>query len=356
MNNVYSQVKIFHFQEKLTCIAQNKVCPPVHVRIKPINACNHRCFYCCYRNSDLFLGQSMNEKDMIPREKMKEIVGDLASAGVRAVTFTGGGEPLIYPYIDETLEGLFDKQIKVAVLTNGSRLNGPTRELLAAGASWVRVSIDSTNGPTLAKSRGVKADEFDRIIGNIREFSRVKHKDCELGINFIITEHNARDVYGFIQLMKESGANHVKVSECIVSTNSVENNRYHAPHFDMVMEAVQEAEARLGDEHFHVINKFHDFDDKFEKYYESCPFINFLNVIAADLNVYTCQDKAYTESGILGSIKDISLARLWSSESYKNSLRGINPSRDCRHHCVSHGKNLALHDYLTTDRRHLEFV
>jgi sulfatase maturation enzyme AslB (radical SAM superfamily) len=105
-----------------------------------------------------------------------------------------------------------------------------------------------------------------------------------------------------------------------------------------------------------VINKFHDFDDKFEKKYNTCPFINFLNVIAADLNVYTCQDKAYTESGTLGSISDISLNELWASETYRANMTGINPSRDCLHHCVSHGKNLALHDYLTTDKHHLEFV
>jgi len=103
MENVYSQSKIFHFNEKMTDLKADKITPPVHVRLKPINACNHRCFYCCYRNEELYLGQKMNEKDMIPREKMREIVKDLSASGVKAVTFTGGGEPLIYPYICETV-------------------------------------------------------------------------------------------------------------------------------------------------------------------------------------------------------------------------------------------------------------
>lgn len=356
MENVYSQSKIFHFHDKLANLAEKKVTPPVHVRMKPINACNHRCFYCCYRNKDLYLGQRMNEKDMIPREKMQEIVGDLARSGVKAVTFTGGGEPLIYPYICETIDSLAGRNIKVAVLTNGGMLKGEVADILARTASWVRVSIDSTDGPTLEKSRGVKPDEFDRIIQNIRSFSKMKHPDCELGINFIITRDNAGDVYRFIGLMKDSGADHVKISECIVSTNGDENKRYHSGHFDAVMAAIHRAEDTLADSSFHVINKFHDFDDKFEKKYRSCPFIHFLNVIAADQHVYSCQDKAYTDSGILGSLENMSLAELWASEGYRQKLAAINPSRHCDHHCVAHGKNMTLHDYLSTDKRHLEFV
>ncbi len=356
MENVYSQSKMFHFNDKLNKLAAGQVTPPVHVRIKPINACNHRCFYCCYRNDDLYLGQLMNEKDIIPRDKMKEIVRDLAASGVKAVTFTGGGEPLIYPHISETVEGLYNNNIKVAALTNGGMLKNEVAEVFSKAASWVRISIDSTDGKTLEKSRGVNRAEFDKIINNIKSFSAMKNSDCELGINFIITQYNASDVFDFIALMKDSGADHVKISECIVSTNGRDNKEYHHGHFNEVLAAIEKSETELADSSFKVINKFHDFDDKFEKQYNTCPFIHFLNVIAADLHVYTCQDKAYTDSGSLGSIQDMSLSDLWASENYRKNLKKLNPSKDCEHHCVAHGKNLSLHDYLTTDFRHLEFV
>lgn len=356
MENVYSQGKMFHFYGKLDDLKNGRVTPPVHVRMKPINACNHRCFYCCYRNDDLFLGELMDEKHMIPEDKMKSIIADLADCGVGAVTFTGGGEPLIYPHIDMTIESLLNHGIKVAALTNGARLNGETARLLARGASWVRLSIDSVNGPMLAESRKVGLEEFDVIMNNIAAFSKQKTSDCELGINFIITRMNKDHVYDFLRLMKEQGADHVKVCECIVSTDGDENNTYHAPHFNEVLEQIHRAESDLSDGDFKVVNKFHVMDDKFEKTYTQCPFLGYLNVIAADLNVYTCQDKAYTPSGILGSIRTLSLKELWQSEEYKNAVRALNPSVDCHHHCVSHGKNLALNDFLSTDKRHLEFV
>lgn len=356
MQYVYSQLKMFHFHDKLERLAHREVTPPVHIRLKPINACNHRCFYCCYRNENLFLSELMKEKDLIPREKMIEIVNDLIAGGVKAVTFTGGGEPLIYPYIDETVERLCEGGIRVAVLTNGSRLNGRTAALLAQGADWVRISIDATDSETLAKTRSVPADEFDSIIQQMKKFARIKRDACELGINFIITEHNATHVFDFIKLMRDLGANHVKISECIISTKGSENNAYHQEHFKGVLDQILRAENELSLPTFHVINKFHDFEDKFDKKYKQCPFINFINVIAADQNIYTCQDKAYTRTGLLGSVQHGSLKELWESDGYRNKILGIDPSAICNHHCVQHGKNLMLLDYLDAGRRHLEFV
>lgn len=356
MENVYSQVKMFHFRDKLAALANKEISAPIHVRLKPTNRCNHRCFYCCYRNEKLFLNQLFNEHDAIPQAKMAEIVRDIISSGVKAVTFSGGGEPLIYPHIVETAEALLAGGVKVATLTNGSALRGDVAQVLAAGASWVRISIDGADAEGLRQSRGVAEEEFAKIITNIEAFAHQKHSHCELGINFIITQLNWRKTYDFLRLMRDKGANHVKISECIVSTNGDENNNYHQDYFNQIKEEIARASADLNSDNFRIIDKFHDFDDKFAKKYHWCPFINFLNVIAADQTVYSCQDKAYTHKGILGSLKEQSLTDLWRSKAYKEALLAIDPQQDCNHHCVSHGKNISLLDYLTTDPDHLEFV
>jgi len=86
-------MKIFHYKEKLDSLPESvdKILPPVHIRIKPTNACNHNCRYCAYRADNLQLGQDMRIKDSIPKEKMMEIIDDLEDMGVKAVTFSGGG-------------------------------------------------------------------------------------------------------------------------------------------------------------------------------------------------------------------------------------------------------------------------
>ena len=131
-NAIYSSLKALHYHGSLDAMLAGELPAPVHVRIKPTNVCNHSCYFCAYRTDDVSLGEDMVVRDRIPREKMFEIVDDLIAMKVRAVTFSGGGEPLIYPYFAETVERLAGGDIKIASLTNGSRLKGKVADALAA--------------------------------------------------------------------------------------------------------------------------------------------------------------------------------------------------------------------------------
>jgi MoaA/NifB/PqqE/SkfB family radical SAM enzyme len=133
MHNVYSPLKIFHFKEKIDSLSPENqaILPPIHIRIKPTNICNHNCRYCAYRAENLQLGRDMVKTDSILGEKMLEIVNDIIEMGVMAVTFSGGGEPLIYPYLSEVLKKLADSPVSFATLTNGSRLSGEISEIFA---------------------------------------------------------------------------------------------------------------------------------------------------------------------------------------------------------------------------------
>src|SRR5512142_2821620 len=73
-----TNLKIFHYPEKLHSLPPSSptVLPPLHIRIKPTNVCNHHCWFCCYRQDDFQLGATMVERDQIPLEKMMEIVDD----------------------------------------------------------------------------------------------------------------------------------------------------------------------------------------------------------------------------------------------------------------------------------------
>jgi len=42
------------------------------------------------------LGEVMNQKDQIYEDKIMEIAEDLVNMGVKAVTFSGVGEPFLY--------------------------------------------------------------------------------------------------------------------------------------------------------------------------------------------------------------------------------------------------------------------
>ena len=174
-----------------------------------------------------------------------------------------------------------------------------------------------------------------------------------------MTKENSGDTLKFLHLANELGVDHVKVSCAVVSTDPAENAAYQTPFFDSVKAQVREGQEALGRNGFAIVDKVHlpdSEDEGFAREYTWCPIAHFLTVIAADQNVYTCQDKAYSRAGLLGSLRDRRFRDLWFSDEMRRRMAELDPSRSCRHHCVGHGKNLMLLDYFEADQDHIDFI
>ena len=114
MSRLYSDLKFLDYPKQIEAWRNHSVTAPVHVRIKPMNHCNHSCWYCAYRYDDVSLGEDIDLEDQIPKEKMDEIIEDIIDMGVKAVTFSGGGEPTIYKPLPECVEKLTAGGVHVA--------------------------------------------------------------------------------------------------------------------------------------------------------------------------------------------------------------------------------------------------
>lgn len=348
----YSNLKIFEHMDSLQKVKRGERIAPIYVRIKPTNRCNQNCYYCHYKNPYLQLDQYRPE-DEIPREKMLEIVQDFQGIGVKAVTFSGGGEPLLYPYIEETMQAVLDAGIDLSIITNGSLLIGRKAELLSH-AKWVRISQESGCAETYAKIRGVKEDAFKRLCENIKEFAEVKRNDCELGVNFVIGPNNYKEVYQAGRLMQELGANHIKFT-ALMSNNA---EKMHAPFKSEVVEQIH----RLTEENktdFKIINLYEsDFDSNavFGRNYDFCGIKDYVTVIAANSKIYYCHDKAYLSQGEVGDISQKSFREVWFSEETTQKFHAFNPQQICQHHCVYDDRNELLNHFYGLERQHINFI
>jgi MoaA/NifB/PqqE/SkfB family radical SAM enzyme len=185
-------------------------------------------------------------------------------------------------------------------------------------------------------------------------FKKLEGK-CELGVSLIVDKDNATHIHDFIKKIKSVDANSIKISPCIISNDSKENNDYHKSIFNVVKDQVCRAMSDFADKDFEIFDSYHLLEEKFSKSYEWCPYQQVLPVIGADLNIYPCQDKAYNlNEGLIGFIKNQSFKKFWFSD--KNNFFKINPSIVCDHHCVANEKNKIILEYLNSDKRHLEFV
>lgn len=280
----YSNLKIFAHAQALNDIGDGNRIAPIYIRIKPTNYCNHKCYYCSYADSELGLRDSVNRQDQIPWEKMQEIISDISDMGVKAVTFSGGGEPLVYPYIVETMQKILDAGIDLSIITNGQLLNEERARTLAS-AKWVRISFDSADARTYARVRKLPIEAFDEVCDNIRRFAEIKKKDCELGVNFVINHENAHQVYTMAEMVKKLGANHIKYTARVTK----DLFEYHEPFKQDIIEQIHRAE-ELNGGGFRVINKYEgDFDSVllFHRCYEKCYVNRIFTVISSSAFAYS---------------------------------------------------------------------
>lgn len=345
-NNKYSHLKIFAFPSKIRSFQSGTVTAPIYVRIKPTNRCTHACHWCVYSDGHTrpkdrpeqhllsHMHETMKERDVMPYEKAIELLDDLAEIGTRAVTYSGGGEPLIHPRISEIMQHAHDRELDQSIITNGQSLNGTRAEQLYR-AKWVRISMDYTSAEQMAASRNVPKDFFTKVLDNIFSFSINKSAECDLGVNFIVTRENHADLIPFAKQLKKIGVENIRFSPVYLAGFY----EYHAP----IKEAVEiqlRAMQAMCDEKF-TINSSYDILSPSKvpsRPFTRCLYMQTVPVVGADLNVYACHNTAYSDHGRIGSIAGQRFRDLWFSKEARAAFDGLNPSKVCNHECANHAK------------------
>jgi organic radical activating enzyme len=104
---------------------------PIHAQFMPTYKCNFSCSFCsCSKR---------NKDDEMSFDKVKLIINNLKIVGCKAVTITGGGEPLCHPQINQIIELFNHNNIKVGLATNGSLLNSKFISK-SSSITWCRIS------------------------------------------------------------------------------------------------------------------------------------------------------------------------------------------------------------------------
>ena len=346
-HNKYSHLKIFQFPEKIRSFQMGEIAAPLYVRIKPTNRCSHACHWCVYSDGTTrpkdrleehlqsHMHETMHEHDQMPVGKAIELIRDLAQLGVKAITFSGGGEPLIHPMIEDIIENATSRGIDVSIITNGQSLVGRKARALH-GAKWVRVSMDYCNAEQMTASRNVPARFFDEVIENMRIFAKYKNPDCDLGVNFIVTRENHLHLIEAARLLKSIGVENVRFSPVYLEAF----RQYHAPIAKHVNYELQKIAEHFTDESF-TVNSFYEIDSPSKiphRPFHRCLYMQTVPVVGADLNVYACHNTAYSKHGLIGSIRDRTFSELWFSEEAKKVFEEFDPSKVCNHECANHSK------------------
>lgn len=349
----YSEWKIFYHTDHINKLLKGERPGPIYIRMKPTNICNQRCYYCAYADDSLFDGRKVDSRQSIPWEIMEKTLYEMKEMGVKAVTFSGGGEPLCYPSVMDMLRTVETLGMDYSMITNGQALRGEAADYLKK-AKWIRVSFDAAKRETYEGIRGVNT--FDQILNNIENFARIKEATCTLGINCVVTHNNANEIFDICRLVKERGADNIKLSPILVKS---QEEAYHREIKDLVMNQIEEAKKKLENEQFRIIDKYSNdiaLNDSCEKEYSQCYIQNFFAVIAADSKVYRCHQCAYTQKGEIGDLSENSFKEIWYAQETIDKINHFNPQQECGFRCAFDERNRLLNDFIHMDKNHVNFI
>jgi len=338
--NEFSGLKAVWHIDKIKDLREGKKIVPTHVQLILSDLCNQNCHFCAYRMEGGFTSKYFggNPNRFIPTEKALEILDDCKEAGVKAIEFTGGGEPTVHKHWVQIIEHAQMLGLQTGLVTNGVRLKDhPILEKL----TWLRISLDAGTPETYERIRQSKS--WPQVMKNLEMVGKLKGP--LVGVGFVVTLENFKELSDACALVKSFGIPYVRVSAMFSEGG--------ADYYQGFLNEIDQERGwahGMEDDSFKLIDFFDNRIDDLKQAapdYSFCGYQQFVTYIGGDQKVYTCCTNAYTPHGLIGDL---------TNQRFKDWLKETRTfdAKSC-HHCQYNGVNKTV-NYMLSEPAHVSFV
>jgi radical SAM protein with 4Fe4S-binding SPASM domain len=358
--------KMFRHLDRLAAWQAGELPPPVTVELDLTWLCNHACPGCTF-------GAWVNvKKDMMPLSLAVRLVGELADFGVRGLTFSGGGEPLLWGQDALlTLAGQArERGLDTALITNGSLL---TPEEEYAGFSWVRVSLDAYDPETFSRFHGRGPGEFRKVVFRLADFARERERRWKqglcwptVGVGFLTDKASVSrgDLYKMARFCAGiPGLDYLQFRPLVLPPGddpSLRGGMGSEPlNFRDLEAAYRIARTAFERDDFRILWSH----DKYQLLgrpdlgvtYSACHAHFLQAAISAEGKVYICCHGQGREEFCLGDLNQATFPEVWHSERARLVRRSIRPAEACPPACRLSTQNTTL-EALRRPAAHVNFL
>lgn len=344
---------IFHPREVSRWLAGEEIYP-IYMEVSPSGACNHRCTFCALD----YMGYKPRFLDTAI---FKERLSEMGRLGIKSIMYGGEGEPFLHRDIAEIILHTKNSGIDVAITTNGVLLSRSLTEKIIGSVAWIKVSINAGTPDTYAKIHRTKADDFDRVINNLKEAIQVQgelQQDCTLGAQIILLPENADEVETLAEIMKWIGLRYLVIkpySQHLKSLTQTYRGLDYSPFYDL-----KDKISRFNGEGFSVVfreNTMRKIKRK-ERGYDRCLALPFWSYIDSGGNVWGCTAYLGDEGFRYGNLYKHTFQEIWLGDRRRQLMEMVDSDLDpsgCRMNCRMDEINLYLWK-LTHPSRHVNFI
>jgi len=316
--NSFNSFKGLLYKNEFEGIISGKLLPPVEVNIDPINNCNLYCIWC---NSKKIVNR--NDRIMMTKEHLLELVEFCADWGVKAICFAGGGEPTLHPDLSLAFERCYELGLESAIITNGLFMNKDQLEKVAEHSRWIGVSVDSDCPEVYKKCKGM--DKFTEVINNMKRLTELGAR--EVTFKYLIHPDNQNGIYNACKLAKKIGVDcfHTRL---ISARYLNEKDKFDYGEINKQLDLCH----KLDSNDFKVFTIRHKQEGEGNRRirFNKCRASPLLCMFEADGTTGICIDRKGETETILCRHDNVETVReTWGSSSHKKLLSDINPEKDC---------------------------
>lgn len=307
-NRIDSHKLIFHPQ-RVSDFLKGKHILPINMEICLIGACNHRCVFCTVDYLDY--KPIMISYDLL-MNNLDEVCALNDSNGIKSILLAGTGEPLLYPQFSDVVKGLKNRQIDVALSTNGVLFTPNVADENESDLSWIRFSVSGGTEETYKRIHRGKEGDLQRVFDNIAYAAMLKkrkHLSTVLNVQIVMVPENYKEIIPLAKKVKELGADNFIVKVCGTSVNTLNSissdidiNAYED------LDNVRKNLEALSNENFGAIFRDERLNNIInKKAYGECYASPFHAFLQSDGTVYPCCQFVGIERYAFGDIHEMSL-------------------------------------------------
>lgn len=356
MSYIAPKEKLFHHLDKLHQIrTTGKTTAPVNVEIDLSNRCSLGCQWCHFAHTHTrgpLAGKvdkpanSVSGGDLMDFDLAMRIVMQLRTAGVKSITWTGGGEPTLYPRFDAAIAYAAALGMEQGLYTHGGHIDEERAARLKKYCTWVYVSLDECDAESYRASKGI--DKFNAAGQGVARLA-LAEGPAVIGVGFLLHAKNYYRVGEMVTLGKVLGADYVQFRPTILydqeTPNQLSEDTAWLTDALVYLSEYADAPGVIVD-----LERFRMYQSWQGHGYSTCHWSALQTVITPNGKVWRCLNKREHGDALLGDLSVETFADVWARAGGTCAVDG-----SCRTMCRGHVPNLTL-DSLMREPAHRNFI
>ena len=356
MSYINPRSKVLYHIDKIAQLRRmGTTLAPVNVEIDLSNRCSHGCSWChfAYTHTKGPLAGKRDKPaghidggDLMSIELAYSILRQLAQAGVKSVTWTGGGEPTLHPHFIDIIKFAAELGLDQGLYTHGGHITPELAKVIKKHLTFAYVSLDECTPEAFKRSKGVA--RFGAVLAGINNLVAAEG-GATVGVGFLLHPGNCNDVDAMVGLGKELGVDYVQFRPIIDYDQAAPG--------DLVTD-VQWTNSAINNLRKYAGDPFVLADAwRFEMYrdwnghgYETCNWAAMQTVITPNGKIWRCLNKREHPDALLGDLSTESFMSIW-----RRSGGPCAVNDGCRVMCRGHIANITL-DAVLTEQEHRNFI